>query len=74
MVYFLNKWDLHFYKLMPILSMLRIWDVYPGSRIKDPTTGIFLAFLVAIIFAKLFIILFLNRYRKKFEPIEKELK
>jgi hypothetical protein len=48
----------------------------PGSKIQPQKGGgrIFLSLFLSINFTKLLIILFLNRYRKKFEPIEKELK
>jgi hypothetical protein len=64
-------------------AVLRIRDVYPGSQIPEPTTTkegggmcveyFCLAFFVlAINFTKLKSILFLNRFRKIFEPIYKK--
>ncbi len=64
--------------------VLRIRNVYPGSQIPEPTTtkeggGMCVEyfclafFVVAINFTKLKSILFLNRFRKIFEPIYKKI-
>ncbi len=53
----------------------------PGSLIPEPTTTteeeggkvVVIPFFVATNFTKLKMILFLNRYRKKFEQIDREL-
>jgi hypothetical protein len=69
-------------------AVLLIRDVYPGSQIlifsiPDPESNnnkkeeggkLLSYFFVAINFPNLEIILFLNRYRNKFEPIVKEFK
>ncbi len=50
---------------------------YPGSNNNIKEEGekfVVLPFLVAINFTKLKIILFLNRCRQKFEPIDKDFK
>jgi hypothetical protein len=87
-----NQWAPHTSAIsackVTMSTMLRIRDVYPGSRtpdlgsqIPDPKTStkergekkfVIIPFFVATNFTKLKIILFLKCRRKKFGPIFKE--